>query len=197
MIGNFSTCLRKPFYWLFGFLILKEKFDLIFMAHPAKEETIELVKEIFRSHLKEHNQRQTPERFMVLEEIYRADGHFDADDIFFNMKDTGSRVSRATVYNTLDLLVECNLVQRHQFGKNQYYYERAYAYQQHDHIICKECGAVLEFCDPRIQEIKTMMEKIHDFNISGHSLHFFGACSDIETCTRREEIKNKQRSKVN
>lgn len=197
MNGNFSTSRLYSFYWLFGFLILKEKFDHTFMAHPAKEETIELVKEIFRSHLKEHNQRQTPERFMVLEEIYRADGHFDADDIFFNMKDTGSRVSRATVYNTLDLLVECNLVQRHQFGKNQYYYERAYAYQQHDHIICKECGAVLEFCDPRIQEIKTMMEKIHDFNITGHSLHFFGACEDIENCTRREEIQNKKRAKVN
>jgi Fur family ferric uptake transcriptional regulator len=167
------------------------------MAHPAKEETIDLVKEIFRSYLKEHNQRQTPERFMVLGEIYRADGHFDADDIFFNMKQAGTRVSRATVYNTLDLLVECGLVQRQQFGENQYYYERAYAYQQHDHMICKECGTVLEFCDPRIQEIKTMMEKMHDFNISGHSLHFFGTCGDIEACEQRAEIKKKKRAKVN
>lgn len=166
------------------------------MAHPAKEETIDLVKEIFRSYLKEHNQRQTPERFMVLQEIYRADGHFDADDIFFNMKSAGTRVSRATVYNTLDLLVECGLVQRQQFGENQYYYERAYAYQQHDHIICKECGTVLEFCDPRIQEIKTMMEQMHDFNISGHSLHFFGTCGDKEACARRAEMKTKKRSKV-
>ncbi|HET6528546.1 MAG TPA: transcriptional repressor [Balneolaceae bacterium] len=167
------------------------------MAHPAKEETIDLVKEIFRSYLKEHNQRQTPERFMVLGEIYRADGHFDADDIFFNMKNSGTRVSRATVYNTLDLLVECGLVQRQQFGENQYYYERAYAYQQHDHIICKECGTVLEFCDPRIQEIKMMMEKMHNFNISGHSLHFFGTCGDTEACNRRAEIKHKSRAKVN
>ena len=52
------------------------------MAHPAHEETIALVKEIFRSYLKEGNQRQTPERFMVLEEIYRSDGHFDADELF-------------------------------------------------------------------------------------------------------------------
>ncbi|HLR32210.1 MAG TPA: transcriptional repressor [Fodinibius sp.] len=163
------------------------------MAHPAKEETIDLVKKIFSSYLKEHNQRQTPERFMVLGEIYRADGHFDADDIFFNMKNAGTRVSRATVYNTLDLLVECGLVQRQQFGENQYYYERAYAYQQHDHIICQECGAVIEFCDPRIQEIKTMMENIHDFNISGHSLHFFGSCGDIEACSRRREVKDKRK----
>lgn len=129
---------------------------------------------------------------MVLEEMYRSDGHFDADDIFFNMKENGSRVSRATVYNTLDLLVECGLVQRHQFGKNQYFYERAYAYQQHDHIICKECGTVMEFCDPRIQEIKTMMEEIHNFNITGHSLHFFGACGDIESCSHRAQVKSKK-----
>jgi len=164
------------------------------MAHPAKEETINLVKEIFRSYLKERNQRQTPERFMVLEDIYRADGHFDADDIFFNMKNAGTRVSRATVYNTLDLLVECGLVQRHQFGKNQYYYERAYAYQQHDHIICRECGAVLEFCDPRILEIQSMMEKIHDFNITGHSLHFFGVCNDPKNCERRPELRDKSKA---
>lgn len=152
------------------------------MAQPAAEDTIQEVKEIFRTYLKEQKHRITPERFMVLEEIYRADGHFDADDMYFRMKNTGSRVSRATVYNTLDLLVECGLVQRHQFGKNQSYYERAYAFQQHDHIICSTCGAVMEFCDPRIQEIKTLMEKIHDFKITGHSLHFLGECNNPETC---------------
>ena len=160
------------------------------MAHPAQEETIGLVKEIFRSYLKEHNQRQTQERFMVLEEIYRSDGHFDADNLFFKMKDTDTRVSRATVYNTLDLLVECGLVQRQQFGKNQYYYERAYAYQQHDHIICKECGVVLEFCDPRIQEIKDLMGKLHDFTIEDHSLHLYGTCNDREACETRKKEKS-------
>jgi len=161
------------------------------MAHPAQEDTIALVKEIFRSYLKERNQRQTPERFMVLEEIYRLDGHFDADDMYLRMKDAGTRVSRATVYNTLDLLVECGLVQRQQFGKNQYHYERSYAYQQHDHIICKECGTVLEFCDPRIQEIQTMIEQIHKFDIEGHSLHFFGQCHDVENCEKRKSSDKK------
>jgi len=164
------------------------------MAHPAQEETITLVKEIFRTYLKERNQRQTPERFMVLEEIYRAEGHFDADDIFFNMKNAGTRVSRATVYNTLDLLIECGLVQRQQFGKNQYYYERSYAYQQHDHMICKECGVVIEFCDPRILEIQKLMEQIHDFDVEGHSLHLFGRCKDVEACQKRKEEGDKIKS---
>src|SRR5690554_6675223 len=161
------------------------------MAHPAHEDTIQLVKEMFRSYLKERNQRQTPERFMVLEEIYRADGHFDADDIFFRMKDAGTRVSRATVYNTLDLVVECGLVQRQQFGQSQYYYERAYAYQQHDHIICTECGHVLEFCDPRVWEIQELLNKIHPIEIKTHSLHFYGTCSDTDECAKRKALNNK------
>ncbi|NBB77678.1 MAG: transcriptional repressor [Bacteroidetes bacterium] len=164
------------------------------MAQEAHEETIQLVKKIFKTYLKERNQRQTPERFMVLEEIYRSHGHYDADDIYFNMKKAGTRVSRATVYNTLDLLIECGLVQRQQFGKNQYYYERSYAYQQHDHMICKECGVVIEFCDPRILEIQNLMEKIHDFKVDGHSLHLFGRCNDVEACDRRKNSSDKIKS---
>lgn len=166
------------------------------MAKPAGEDTISEVKEIFRAYLKDRNHRITPERFMVLEEIYRADGHFDADDMYFHMKNSGSRVSRATVYNTLDLLVECGLVQRQQFGRNQSFYERAYSFQQHDHIICNSCGAVMEFCDPRIQEIQTLMEQINDFSISGHSLHFFGECKDPESCKRASELKQKSRDEA-
>jgi Fur family ferric uptake transcriptional regulator len=161
------------------------------MAAPAHEDTIAEVKEIFRVYLKDKGHRQTPERFMVLEEIYKSDGHFDADDMFFRMKNTGYRVSRATVYNTLDLLVECDLVQRHQFGKNQSHYERAYAYRQHDHIICDSCGAVIEFCDPRIHEIKTLMERIHEFKIEGHNLQFRGTCADPLNCSRKPDIIKK------
>lgn len=157
------------------------------MALPEKEDTIELVKQIFSTYLKEKGQRQTPERFMVLEEMYNSDGHLDADELFFRIKNAGARVSRATVYNTLELLIECGLVQRHQFGQNQYFYERAYAYQQHDHLICRECGAVMEFCDPRIMEIQRLMEKIYDFTVDSHSLHLFGKCTNPETCARKKQ----------
>jgi Fur family ferric uptake transcriptional regulator len=159
------------------------------MPQSIADDTLYEVREIFRNYLREKAHRQTPERFMVLEEIYSNSGHFDADDIYFKMKNTGSRVSRATVYNTLELLVECGLVQKQQFGQNQSFYERAYAYQQHDHIICRECGTVLEFCDPRIHEIKMMMEKIHDFDINSHSLHFYGTCKDPEHCTKKSHNK--------
>jgi Fur family ferric uptake transcriptional regulator len=90
------------------------------------------------------------------------------------MKDRNYRVSRATVYNTLDLLLDCGLVIKHQFGRNISRYERAYGFRQHDHLICNQCNEVLEFCDPRIQQIKTTMGELMQFNITNHSLYLFG-----------------------
>ncbi len=154
-------------------------------------ETLPLVREIFRSYLKERNQRQTPERMVILDEIYFIDRHFDADDIYDAVKGRGERVSRATVYNTLDLLQECGLVQKHQFGSSQSHYERSFAYQQHDHLICENCGVVVEFCDPRILEIQRMLESIHDMQIRDHSLHFKGTCRDEKACKDRQTVQRK------
>lgn len=166
------------------------------MHQHTAQETLPLVKEIFRSYLKEKNQRQTPERYKVLEEIYTMEGHSDAEDLYDRLRESGERVSRATVYNTLEILVECGLVQRHQFGQNLYYYERAYAYQQHDHLLCEACGLVIEFCDPRIFEIQKMIEKIHGIAISDHSLHFRGRCQDQSACAERQRAGSKLKSPV-
>jgi len=140
------------------------------------QQQMDEVRSIFRSFLKKRNQRQTPERFAVLEEIYASDGHFDADELYIRLKQKGARVSRATVYNTLELLLECDLVVRHQFGKNQAKYERAYSYWQHDHLICMDCNEVFEFCDPRLQGVREMVAEIFQFEIKHHSLHMYGHC---------------------
>lgn len=89
------------------------------------------------------------------------------------MKKRKYQVSRATVYNTLDLLVDSGLVKRHQFGQNTSFYEQAFGYRQHDHLICRQCNKVLEFCDPRIQQITTTMGDLLKFNVDQHSLHLY------------------------
>ncbi len=134
------------------------------------------VKEIFSRHLEEHNLRRTPERYAILKEIYGRSDHFDAEALYIHMKNANYRVSRATVYNTLELLVNCELVTKHQFGKNLTQYEKSYGFKQHDHLICLECGKVLEFCDPRVQQIKTTMGDLLNFTIEHHSLNLFGHC---------------------
>lgn len=147
------------------------------MATNRKQDDIfKEVKNIFSAHLEQHGFRKTPERYAILEEIYKRTDHFDAEALYIHMKTQNYRVSRATVYNTLELLVNCDLVKKHQFGKNLAQYEKSYGYKQHDHLICVDCGKVLEFCDPRIQQIKDMMGELLQFKITHHSLNLYGQC---------------------
>ncbi len=90
------------------------------------------------------------------------------------MKNKNYRVSRATLYNTIELLLECKLVRKHQFSSNQAQYEKSYFDHQHDHIILTDTGEVIEFCDPRIQSIKKNIEEIFGVEINNHSLYFYG-----------------------
>lgn len=106
------------------------------------------------------------------------------------MKNKNYRVSRATVYNTLDLLVECDLVTKHQFGKNLAQFEKSYGYKQHDHLICTDCNKVLEFCDPRIQNIQNTVGEILDFKVMHHSLILYGSCQKVNCENRNSESLN-------
>lgn len=135
------------------------------------------VKEIFSAYLEAHQQRKTPERFAILEEIYSRNDHFNAEDLFLIMKTKNYQVSRATVYNTLELLVACDLVRKHQFNSGQAVYEHCFGFKQHDHLICTNCDKLIEFCDPRIQQIKDKIGELLHFNIYHHSLTLYGHCN--------------------
>lgn len=95
------------------------------------------------------------------------------------MKSKKYRVSRATIYNTIEHLLACGLITRHQFGKTPAQFEKSYSFRQHDHLICIDCERVLEFCDPRIQQIQSKMGEILGFTITHHSLNLFGKCNKL------------------
>lgn len=136
------------------------------------------VRSIFDAYLVEHAYRRTPERYAILEEIYSHQGHFDVETLYIFMKNKSCRVSRATLYNTLELLIDCGLLIKHQFGRNIAHYERALECGQHDHMICTSCGRLIEFCDPRVQAIQDDAASTHQFNVSHHSLYIYGICAD-------------------
>ena len=97
-----------------------------------------------------------------------------------SMKSKNYRVSRATLYNTMEILLKCQLIRKHQFGKSLAQYETSYSNRQHDHLICTNCDIVIEFCDPRIQGIKNVIEESMHFKISRHALNLYGLCQDCQ-----------------
>ncbi|NDW09527.1 Fur family transcriptional regulator [Dysgonomonas sp. 520] len=148
----------------------------------------EQVKNEFTEYLTLHKHRKTPERFAILDHIYSTKGHFDMDSLFNSMNEGPFRVSRATLYNTIELLLDCKLVVKHQFGANVSQYERAYGSENHDHLICISCGDVKEYKSGNLFSL-AQQKRFMKFKISYYSMYIYGICSK---CTRKKESQSKK-----
>lgn len=149
----------------------------------------EQVKAELAEYLSKGNHRNTPERYAILEHIYTASGHCDMDSLYISMKNDGFRVSRATLYNTMELLLDSGLVVKHQFGDNVARYEKAYGNENHDHIICLVCGAVKECKNLNVFTLAEQ-KKIKRFKVSYYSMYIYGICSKCEKQKRMDSKKN-------
>ncbi len=148
-----------------------------------EEDSFEAVKEVFTEFLKKHHHRKTPERYAILERIYSYEGHFNAD-ILYNHMQENYRVSLATVYNTLELLLESRLIIKHQLGGQFAQYEKVFGINTHHHLICTNCGKVKEFSDKQIR-VAIQAKQFAHFHTSHYSLYLYGLCKKC-----KEELKN-------
>ena len=129
--------------------------------------------------IKEKGLRKTQERYRILREIYEREDHFEIEELYNDIINKKFIISKATIYNTVELFVEIGLVIKHQFGlKHAARYEKSFARKQHSHLICIDCNKVLEFCDPRIQNIQNTLEEFSGLEIKEHSLVMYGKCQN-------------------
>ena len=155
----------------------------------------ETVKQKFTEYLTANKCRKTPERYAILDLIYSEQRHFDMNSLYQAMKDNNFRVSRATLYNTMQLLIDCQLVVKHQFGNSVTVYERAYNNDFHLHLICSECRKVQKHRDSELRLV-IRNKKIKQFTPMHYSLYVYGLCN---ICSRKlkKENKTSKNTKIN
>lgn len=140
----------------------------------------------FADYLLRNGFRQTQERFAILEQAYNMEEHFDVETLYKKMLDEkGFHISRATLYNTIELLVACRLLVRHQFGTLAAQYEARTKADKHFHVICTHCGAIREIKDDNVRNA-VLNKRITKFTAEYYSLYIFGLCSKCKYALKRK-----------
>jgi Fur family ferric uptake transcriptional regulator len=136
---------------------------------------------VFTEFLKKKSLKTTRERTALFDEIFSTHRHFDAEDLVIRMRERGTKISRATIYRTLEILHGCGLVGRVRLNEEKYRYERLKRGEHHDHLVCTSCGKVVEFIDHAIEKRQDAVCRAHDFRATAHSHQIWGLCGSCRT----------------
>jgi Fur family transcriptional regulator, ferric uptake regulator len=152
------------------------------MAHLARGEGAALL-ERFRRYLRDHHQPITRQRDHVAEIVMLSDEHLSVEEILRKLKERGEHVGTATVYRTLELLLQSGLVRAHDFGEGFRRYEAMPSQAHHEHLICVRCGRVTEFTNERLERMLPVIADEHGFQHQRHRVEIHGVCRE---CRRQE-----------
>jgi Fur family transcriptional regulator, ferric uptake regulator len=148
--------------------------------------------EIFRQHIQKQGLKRTAQRDLILEVFLRTEEHVSGDDLYRLVHNEDPTVGQTTVYRTLKLLTDAGLAREVRFGDGRAHYEHNYKHQHHDHMICSECGKIIEFYSPELEAIQDRMAARHKFELKSHLLRMIGVCAECRRQTkeqRRESVK--------
>ena len=146
----------------------------------------------FARYIQEQGLKTTRQRNTIVAVFFRLRGHISVEELLVEVKKVNPRIGYATVYRTLHLLVESNLVEERRFGDGLARYEGHSDVEHHDHMICLECGNISEFYNPRLEALQEQLAEENNFEIFRHRLELYGACKDKEACASRAKKKGAQ-----
>jgi Fur family ferric uptake transcriptional regulator len=132
--------------------------------------------EIFREFIRNKGLRNTPEREQVVQAVFSIHEHFDVEQLYSLLRRRNEKISKATVYRTIPLLLESGLIQEAYFEDGHLHYEHIYGHDHHCHLRCLDCGKVVEFTEEALREVEQKLETHYDFLVSGHKLEVHGYC---------------------
>jgi Fur family ferric uptake transcriptional regulator len=143
----------------------------------------------FREYIKAQGLRKTPERETIIAEIFSVHDHFDVDGLFLRLRNKRKRVSKASLYRTIPLLIESGLIQEVYFEDGRFYYEHIYGHEHHCHLRCICCGRIIEFTDDEIETIQNRIGKKYDFAVTAHRFEIMGYCPK---CAKKDGFQKVQ-----
>ncbi len=130
----------------------------------------------FKDFLLTQGLKSTRQREIILDEFLRAGSHLSTEDLYLRLRKGNPHIGYATVHRTLKLFAECGIAEQRHFGDGQARYEASDCDEHHDHLICVVCGKIVEFEDPRIEELQLEVAGAHGFTIERHRLELYGCC---------------------
>jgi Fur family transcriptional regulator, ferric uptake regulator len=153
----------------------------------TEEEPLTEEQEVFLKHIQRKGLKRTSQRDLILDVFLRTEEHLSNEDLYQLVKKEDPTVGQTTVYRTLKLLTEAGLAREVRFGDGRAHYEHNYKHQHHDHMICSECGKIIEFFSAELEAIQDAMAAKHHFEITQHLLRIIGICAECSAARRQSE----------
>ncbi|MBW2069844.1 MAG: transcriptional repressor [Deltaproteobacteria bacterium] len=153
--------------------------------------------EIFREFIRQKKLRNTPEREQVIRTIFATHDHFDVDELYHELQRRNEKISKATIYRTIPLLLECGLIQEAFFQDGHMHYEHIYGHDHHCHLRCLGCDKIVEFIDNSMAVLEEKLGRQYNFLVTAHKLEVYGYCakcrahhSSLNLVSRRGQTYN-------